>query len=300
MTDYTSSDLWTLKETRRRWTSSNGWEDVYVWEGPSEGLSNWLALQPPGITSIDIQTDIERVDEFNSPQGYCRVTVTYISSVQDPPQVQSGSPPNDGRVQPPIWTVQLEEVEIGLLETEKTQALRARDPEWLARIIAHCEAWLAGAKKAAQAGTTLPALPTVTETNPPADATSEELTYAGDLISLYCNNPDITKIIYAPVLEKTETLLRESTLVASYSNVGKIYTWSALLNEVAASENTTTDQCSLWTAPLIDDVTRSQLSTWYWLKTAPEVRPASGGTWQITQRWKGVRSFEPYLYDLIS
>jgi len=300
MTDFTDTNLWTVTETRRRWSSSRGWEDVYVAEGPSEGLDAWLAQQPPGVTSLDIQTDLERIDPATgNAHGFARVTMTYAAENQDPPGVQTGPPPNDGRIQPPVWVVRLEEIEIGLLEAETTQILRARDPSWVARIISHCEAWLAGAKKAAENGTTLPDLPTVSDTDPPGDATSEELANADELIKLYTHNPETTKLIYAPVLEKVESLVYESTLSASYANIGKIYTWTSLLNEVASSEGATTNGCSLATAPLIDDATRSSLQTWYWLKTAPEVRPASGGTWQITQRWKGTRSFDPYLYEQV-
>jgi len=303
MSDLSDPNLWTIVETRRRWSSSRGWEDVYVAEGPSEGLDNWLAQQPPGVTSVDIQTDIERLDpETGQLQGYARVTLTYASQNQDPPVVQPGEPPNQGRIQPPVWIVHLEEVEIGLLETEKTEILRSRDPNWVAQIVAHCEAWLAAAKKAAQEGSEIPPIPVCgagEDIEPPPGATSEEINYANQLISLYTHNPDITKLTYAPVLEKIETLVYESTLAASYANVGKLYSWASLLNEVAASEGTSINECSLMRAPLIDDATKSNLSQWVWLKTAPEVRPASGGTWQITQRWKGYKSYEPYLYDLI-
>lgn len=276
--DLTSADLWSLVRQRKRWDVTKGWQMAYTWEGPSEGFNNWLATREDFYTALDLDEETERIDpDTGYAYGHLTVTITYQLNESSLPVGGSG----DGRITDPVWTMPMEEREIGILETDNAQLLRAYSPSWIGWIIKNTEYFQAGVQLALDEGRELPTYdPTLSN---PSGAPPDLVALATELGYLLIDNPDLTRTISVPHLQKIETVITASTLKAGHDNVDRILTWSTL----AAAEPT------LLSAPLVDT---TKLQEYHWLKLTPRVEPVSGGVWQIIQRWQGIKAWVAFMY----
>lgn len=97
-----------------------------------------------------------------------------------------------------------------------------------------------------------------------------------------------TSKLYARwILAKNQTVVGTSMVRASHQNVGRLYTYSALLS----SEPTLQSE-----APLLDLNSLNQATKLYWRKLPPSVQPLARGEYQITQSYESFEEFDRWVY----
>lgn len=277
--DFTDAELWTLTGFRRKWSLVGGWQVIHAWEGPSEAYNTWLASIEPGYVELVQNTEVERLDTTGSTyEGHMRVDVIYQLDERSVPIGGSAT----GLVSR-VWTQEGEEREIGPLQIDRVNLLRARDPGWVGRIVKNVDYWKLGVQRALEAGETPPVFDYSLQAAP-ANATAKEIIIAKLLADTLMDNPDVTRTITTPILQKVETLISSSQIRGAYENVDRLFTPATFI----ASEPT------VQVAALINT---KDIPNWLWLKQYPQVGPVSGGLWQITQRWIGVKDADAFMFD---
>lgn len=85
------------------------------------------------------------------------------------------------------------------------------------------------------------------------------------------------------VLRKEETVTHASNVRASHTNVNRVFTYSRLL----ASEPTLAAQ---------NLIAAAGLTSLFWAKRTPKVRPTTGNLWVIEQEYWGAKEYDDWIW----
>ena len=269
-------DTWAKKSERLRYTVERGWEIVQVWEGPS-GASKatrdaWLA-NFTGYTSLEFEDSLPRDDD----DAVCRATITFASNSDGDTSLPPG---DDYGLLSRTWTLIGSDEQLPVDAHPNVAKLANAYEDWPQIIRTTVDSFRRSNAEILQSydwETVGPPALNQWDWRAVERGTNATLNgYARDYASLLLgqDNPTWEQTRY--VLRKVETVTSWSTLVVSHTNVNRWWRWATL----TAAEPTLASTGLIQTAGL---------TSFIWLKKAPEVTLSSNGTRELTQEfWGGI------------